>query len=290
MHIPVLLEQVLALFRGQRLTTFVDATLGACGHSLAVLSEHPEIELLIGIDQDREALAIAQERLKGVHAELLHGNFCRLAELVLSTKRTQVDAILLDIGVSSMQIDTDTRGFSFLRDGPLDMRMDQTRDLTAEEIVNSYSRDELADIFYTLGEERRSRQAAKAICEARKRTRIDTTTKLVEVLSHVLFRQGKIHPATRVFQALRIAVNAELDVLRLVLPQAVSLLAPGGTLAVISFHSLEDRIVKEEFRRFAKENPELTILTKKPIEAERSEWLDNPRARSAKLRAIHRAA
>lgn len=290
MHISVLQEHFLALFRGCSLHTFVDATIGAAGHSLALLGEHPELQRLIGFDQDEEALLLATQKLAEttVQKELIHSNFSAMYQKLQDVNATQVDGILLDIGVSSMQLDQADRGFSLMNDGPLDMRMDKNQSLTAEDIVSSFSREELADIFYTLGEERRSRQVAKAICEARKKNRIDTTQKLVQVLSSVLFRSGKTHPATRVFQALRIAVNRELEVLSSVLPDAMSLLSPGGILAVISFHSLEDRIVKEQFRAKVLEDDAFEILTKKPLVASYEECRQNPRSRSAKMRAIQK--
>lgn len=288
MHIPVLQEQFLELFRGRTVSLFVDATLGAAGHSLALVQEHPELTHLIGFDQDSEALAIAANQLSGVPKLLIHSNFCHMAERLHAEKITQVDGIILDIGVSSMQLDQAMRGFSLMHDGPLDMRMNKNQSLTAEEVIHTYPQEKLADIFYTLGEERRSRQVAKAICEARKKMRIDTTQKLVGVLSKVLFRTGKTHPATKVFQALRIEVNQELEVLQEALPQALSLLAPGGILVVIAFHSLEDRIVKNYFKIASQGDSGFTILTKKPLVATQDECRQNPRSRSAKLRAIQR--
>lgn len=284
MHIPVLQEPFLALFHDKKLSFFVDATLGAAGHSLALVKEHPELQLLIGFDQDKSALEIADKNLQGIPHLLIHSNFRNLALMLQEHKILQIDGIILDIGVSSMQLDRPERGFSLMHDGPLDMRMDTSQGQTAEDIIHSYSQQELADLFYIYGEERRSRQAAKAICEARKKMRIDTTQKLVDVLSKVLFRTGKTHPATKVFQALRIEVNEELEALKEALLQAIQLLSPGGILVVISFHSLEDRIVKN----FFKSQSECTILTKKPIVATLSEWRQNPRSRSAKLRAIQK--
>lgn len=277
-HISVLQEECCSFFRGQTIHTFVDGTLGAGGHSLAILREHPEITLLLGIDQDLSALSIAKDTLKEYQDKVrfIHGNFEDLKRYV----DIPMDGCLLDIGVSSMQLNIDERGFSFMRDGPLDMRMNPTGGVTAEDIVNSYREDELGEIFRDLGEERRWRQAAKAICHARRKQRITTTVALADIISSVIPRYGKLHPATLVFQALRLAVNRELDVLKAVLPDAIDLLAPGGRLGVISFHSLEDRIVKECFRH----HPGIQILTKKPLVPTREEQRKNARSRSAKLR------
>jgi len=285
LHISVLQEAFLSFFRGRSIKTFIDATLGAAGHSLALLQEHPEIELLLGIDQDTSALKLAKEKLSPYEnkVKLIHSNFENLSHLVKNEGLEKVDGIFFDLGISSMQIDTDFRGFSFLKEGPLDMRMDTSQDLTAEDIVNSYSQKDLADLFYLLGDEPRSRIAAEAIFQARKKNRITTTLQLVDILSKVLWRQGKIHPATKIFQALRLAVNRELEVISTVLPQAISLLAPQGRLGVISFHSGEDRIVKELFRS-EKQKGFIQILTKKPLVPTFEECRANPRSRSAKLR------
>lgn len=287
MHISVLQEPILAFFRDKRLRLFVDGTLGAAGHSLAILGEHPELQQLIGFDRDLSALAIAREKLPA-SSLLINSNFAAMKEELSVRGIDQVDGILLDIGVSSMQLDQPERGFSFQKDGPLDMRMDSNQSLTAEDVVNSYPEETLARIIYEFGEEPGSRRAAKAICQARRKGRIDTTQKLVDVLSSVLFRRGKTHPATRVFQALRMEVNQELASLEKGLKAAISLLAPEGILAVISFHSLEDRLVKHYFRTL--DDEAFAILTKKPIEASLEEARKNPRARSAKLRAVQRKA
>ncbi|MDB6081048.1 MAG: rsmH [Chlamydiia bacterium] len=277
-HISVMQEECCSFFREKQLLTFVDGTLGAAGHSSAILQEHPEMTLLIGIDQDPLALTMAKERLKNDlnRVRFVHGNFENLKKYI----DHPVDGILLDLGVSSMQLNIDERGFSFMRDGPLDMRMNTEGDLTAEDIVNSWREEELATIFRDLGEERKWRQVAKAICQARRKTRITTTLQLAEIISSVIPRYGKLHPATLVFQGLRLAVNRELEVLKKVLPEAIDLLAPGGRLGVISFHSLEDRIVKECFRH----HPDIAILTKKPLVPSREECRKNPRSRSAKVR------
>ncbi|NGX54518.1 MAG: Ribosomal RNA small subunit methyltransferase H [Chlamydiae bacterium] len=287
-HKPVLPEEILSFFEGREMHTFVDGTVGAGGHSKALLEAHPEIEKLVGVDQDPEALAIATETLEPWKEKvvLIQGNFRDLKELVQEFEA--IDGILLDVGVSSMQLDQPERGFSFYQEGPLDMRMDPEASLDAATIINTFSERELGKIFRELGEERRWRAATKAIVEARRRKKIKTTQELAQVLKGVLpWRGRKIHPLTLIFQGLRIRVNEELKVLEEVLPQAVELLQPGGRLCVISFHSLEDRIVKNSFRTMAAEK-EVQILTKKPMIATREEIRRNPRSRSAKLRVVER--
>lgn len=250
-----------------------------------MLQEHPELTHIIGFDRDPSALEIARSLLPATSI-LIHSNYRHLKAKLAEHSITQVDGILFDIGVSSMQLDQAERGFSFQQDGPLDMRMDSTQTLTAEDVVCSYPEEKLANIIYNYGEERASRRIAKAIVQARRRERIDTTKKLVEVIETVLPRRGRISPATKTFQALRIEVNSELESLEAALTQALELLAPGGVLAVISFHSLEDRIVKNIFRSQDKE--QFHLLTKKPLIASPEESRSNPRSRSAKLRAIEK--
>jgi 16S rRNA (cytosine1402-N4)-methyltransferase len=288
-HQSVLLTEFLSFFETMKIKTFIDGTIGAGGHSLALLEAHPEIELLIGLDQDEEALEIARKRLEkfGGKVELHHTNFRRMK----SFAKEGVDGIFLDLGVSSMQLDEGGRGFSFNKEGPLDMRMDPESNKTAAQIVNTYSEKELADLFFYYGEETRSRRAAKAIVEARRKKKFKTTIDLVEVLKPVLTWGGRtrknIHPLTLVFQALRIEVNDELASIKEGIHDAVSMLNPKGRVGVISFQSLEDRIVKEEFRHLAKEEKGL-ILTKKPIVPRDEEIASNPRSRSAKLRFLEK--
>ncbi|NGX53695.1 MAG: Ribosomal RNA small subunit methyltransferase H [Chlamydiae bacterium] len=287
-HKPVLLEEILSFLEGREVHTVVDGTVGAGGHSQALLEAHPEIEKLVGVDQDPEALAIASETLEPWKDKVVfvQSNFRDLKELV--QEFGPIDGILLDVGVSSTQLDQPERGFSLSQDGPLDMRMDPEAFLDAATIINTFSERELGKIFRDYGEERRWRAAAKAIVEGRRKKKIKTTQELAQVLKGVLpWRGRKIHPLTLVFQGLRIRVNEELKVLEEVLPQAVELLQPGGRLCVISFHSLEDRIVKNSFRTMAKEK-EVQILTKKPMIASREEIRRNPRSRSAKLRVVER--
>jgi 16S rRNA (cytosine1402-N4)-methyltransferase len=284
-HLPVLKKKVTQTFEKMGLQTFLDGTLGLGGHAALLLQEHPEIQKYVGLDQDPNALMIAQKNLEPwkEKIEIHRVNFQEMGELFSSQS---FDGILLDIGVSSLQLDTKDRGFSFQREGPLDMRMDPDQTLTAEEIVNRWSEAELGRIFREWGEEKRWRQAARAIVEARRKKKIRTTLELAELLKPHL-KGGKIHPATLVFQALRIATNKELEVLESVLPVCFDLLKIGGSLAVISFHSLEDRIVKNAFRDLSKEKKGF-LVTKKPLIADREEIRFNPRSRSAKLRVIKR--
>ncbi len=297
-HIPVLLQEVIHAFDGCILGTFFDGTVGAGGHAAALLQAHPEITRYIGVDQDPTALALASARLSswGGTIDLQRGNFCDLDKVLGTTK---VDGIFLDIGVSSMQLDTAERGFSFRQEAPLDMRMDPEGSLTAEQVLNTWSEKELARVFRDLGEEPQWRLAARLVAEDRP---FHTTLELASLLNRTLKGKPGIHPATRVFQALRICVNRELEVLQTALNKAMDLLNPGGRIAVISFHSLEDRIVKETFRDWASDkassagrpglflnkDPMASIMTKKPLEASDEEVSINPRSRSAKLRVATR--
>lgn len=303
-HESVLKNEVIALFSNRPIRTFVDGTLGAGGHAFAMLSAHPEIETFIGVDQDPDALAIAKERLAPWKnkCQFIKANFASLPQAALPYCNTPVDGILLDIGVSSMQLDRAEKGFSFMRDGPLDMRMDPENPITAEIIVNSWSESELGKIFREYGEEKQWRRAARAIVTARTLAPITTTLELGKVLLPVLHydKKKRINPLTCIFQALRICVNQELAVLEQALPKMVDWLAPEGILALITFHSLEDRIVKHLFRHYAsdKENtsgigglfldkePTVDLLTKKAIGPTIEEIEHNPRSRSAKLRGV----
>lgn len=284
-HTSVLLTETLDLLAPERGGVFVDATLGMGGHSEALLARNSKLRI-IGVDRDPYALEFAEERL-GTRIEYLQGNYSELGFLKAKKIIKAADGILMDIGVSSYQIDTPERGFSFSHDGPLDMRMDQDQGLTAAVIVNSWPEHKLVDIFTKYGEERLAKKIAHAIVNRRK-VPFKTTKDLAELITeqyHPSQRYKRPHPATRVFQALRIAVNEELEHLEKAIPEALLLLAPGGVLAIITFHSLEDRIVKYAFRG-AGEGYE--ILTKKPITPGRAEQVSNARSRSAKLRAIRR--
>ncbi len=250
--------------------------------------------VLVGIDRDEEALAYSRTRLArfGSRAILLKGDFVDVKQLLRNVDIPAVDGALFDLGVSSPQLDDSNRGFSFQEDGPLDMRMDQSTGTTAGELVNSLPESELADLIFQYGEERFSRRIARAIVRARERKALVSTQELTTVIKESVpaaYRHGRIHCATRTFQALRIAVNHELEVLEPAIRDAVDMLRPGGRIAVISFHSLEDRIVKHTFRALAERpHQKVVVLTKKPQVPSEAECQANPRARSAKLRVAER--
>ena len=304
-HIPVLLMEVLEGLRvAQRPAgCFIDGTLGAGGHAVAVLEVAPQARLL-GLDRDPRALALAQERLApfGERATIHHASYERLADLAPGwAGEAGIDGVLLDLGISSMQIDDAARGFAFAQEGPLDMRFDPTGGgLTAGDIVNTWETDELANVIYRYGEERNSRRIARAIVAARP---LHSTQALAAVVASAQTGpRQKIHPATRTFQALRIAVNDELGAVERVLPVAIDLLKPGGRLAVISFHSLEDRIVKQAFKLAATDcicpprqpvctcdhRASVQLVTRKPLTPGPAEVAQNPRSRSARLRVVER--
>lgn len=290
LHTPILIETFLSFFADKQIETFVDGTLGAGGHAKALLESHPEIQRFYGFDQDEEALGIAKKTLEAFAHKVvfINENFRQMRACV---EEQSVDGIFLDIGVSSMQLDQVEKGFSFSKEGPLDMRMDPSQDLDAEKIVNSFSEKELGAIFRDLGEERRWRAAAKAVVEARRKKRLRTTLDLAEALKNVLTWGGqkkKIHPMTLVFQALRIYVNDELGAIEETIPIAIDLLASGGRMGVIAFHSLEDRIVKHTFIQYARQEKTVQLLTKKPLIADSDEIKKNPRSRSAKMRFIEK--
>jgi len=291
-HVPVLLEAVLAVLAPREGALILDGTVGAGGHSAALLERAGPTGRLLGLDRDPSALAIARGRLDA-RATLEHASFDEAPAVAARLGLRDFDAILLDLGVSSMQLDRAERGFTFQQEGPLDMRMDPSSEVTAASIVNEAAEEDLADLIWRLGEERFSRRIAKEIARARKSAPIETTRALAEIVDRVVPRaphkKGKkpIHPATRTFQALRIAVNEELSRLERALPQLLALLAPGGRLAVISFHSLEDRPVKQQFRDWRAQGL-VSLLTKKPLTAGDAEVAANPRARSAKLRAVEK--
>ena len=288
-HLPVLPNETVSLLRPENGGTFVDGTLGFGGHARLLLDAGAT--RLIGIDQDHIALEYARTLL-GSQAVCISGNFSRLRYLLKPLGIGQVAGILLDIGVSSMQLDDEERGFSFRSDGPLDMRMNLEATECAADLVNSLPEAELADILFRFGEERLSRRIAKLIVDRRRKLRFERTADLAEVVTSAYPPSARFkhpHPATRTFQALRIAVNDELSALEQGISQSFELLAPGGVLAIISFHSLEDRIVKNAFRLQATER-KWNILTKRPMIAGDEERQANPRSRSAKLRAIERPA
>lgn len=291
MHVPVLPDEVLALLEPQRGGTFVDCTVGLGGHSRLMLERGAA--RLIGIDRDTDALARARQELEPFadRVTLVHADYREIAGVLDAAGVGEVAGVLADLGVSSMQLDAEGRGFSFRRDEPLDMRMDRTRGETAAELIDRVGEQELADVIFQFGEERRSRQVARAIVRAREAGRIETTGRLAEIVRRAVAARGwqRIDPATRTFQALRIWVNGELDGLESFIGSAVARLQPGGRIAMIAFHSLEDRVVKHTFRELAHgDRPVVRLLTKRPIEAGEAEASANPRARSAKLRGAIR--
>ncbi|WP_194844212.1 16S rRNA (cytosine(1402)-N(4))-methyltransferase RsmH [Candidatus Clavichlamydia salmonicola] len=288
-HIPVLKEDFLSFFSSKEVNSFFDGTLGAGGHAKALLEGHSELTDFVGVDQDSAALELAKNNLISFtpYLRLIHNSFNCIADI---GKETPFDGILLDLGFSSMQMDQPERGFSFRKDGKLDMRMDTSEGVTAEEVVNTFSERRLGEIFRDYGEEPLWKRAAAAIVSVRKKHRITTTLELGQVLRHIFptWRLRKnIHPFTLIFQALRIYVNDEIGALQRFLLEAPSYLKPQGRLAIISFHSLEDREVKNAFRRYQIEDLGV-ILTKKPIQASKEEIKMNARSRSAKMRLFER--
>ena len=310
-HIPVLVDEVIQFLQPRNHGFYVDGTVGLGGHAAIILQKSAPQGFLLGIDLDSEALAIAKQRLHEYkeRVTLVDGNFGdldQLSRLYQGSEQTEttipsIDGILLDLGVSSLQLDTPSRGFSFTHSGPLDMRMNANQSLSAAHVVNRHPEDALATIFTQFGQERWARKIARQIVLARKRKRISTTGQLTEIVLAAIPPKStgwRIHPATRVFQALRIYINDELKNLHSGIHCAVSALKPGGRLCIISFHSLEDRIVKEQFRTLSrscicppktpicvcKHTPTLEVLTKRPIVPTPDEIRRNPRSRSAKLR------
>ncbi|MGM0452151.1 MAG: 16S rRNA (cytosine(1402)-N(4))-methyltransferase RsmH [Thermodesulfobacteriota bacterium] len=307
-HIPVMCAEVLSALNCQPGGCIVDCTLGGAGHAGAIVEKILPDGLLIGIDQDRAAIENARQVLHP-HASnicLLHDNFVHLPEIVSQLDIVGVDGILVDLGLSLYQIESSGRGFSFAADEPLDMRMDEDGPTTAAEIVNTADAGRLETIFRQYGEERWARKIARRIVEARRQAPVDTTGRLVELIREAVPKASaarqKIHPATRVFMALRIAVNRELEVLETFMNEAVGLLNPGGRLCVIAFHSLEDRIVKHRLKDLEKgckcpkdfpscvcgQSPQIRLLTRKPQRPGPDEIRQNPMARSAVLRAAEK--
>jgi 16S rRNA (cytosine1402-N4)-methyltransferase len=295
-HVSVMLNETLDGLTIRPGGRYIDGTVGGGGHSEAILASAPDVEVL-GLDADPTALERAALRLLpfGSRVKLVNANFAQMSAVAHANGFDQVDGIVLDLGLSSDQLGDPDRGFGFIAGGPLDMRFDQTRGQSAADLVNQLDQDDLAELIYRYGEEPASRKIARSIVAARP---IYTADQLADVIEKAIGRRGRIHPATLTFQALRIAVNDELGSLMSALPQATELLRSGGRLAVISFHSLEDRIVKEYFRSASQEHvpqPDdppglvyrstaLRVITRKPIVASEAEVLSNPRARSAKLR------
>ncbi|MBI5298322.1 MAG: 16S rRNA (cytosine(1402)-N(4))-methyltransferase RsmH [Chloroflexi bacterium] len=301
-HLSVLYQEIIHALQPRPAGRYVDGTLGAGGHARGILEACAPDGRLLGLDVDPQALALARETLApyGERAQLVQASYETFAVQLSALGWDAVDGVILDLGASSMQFDRPERGFSFLQDGPLDMRFGPSAPHNAAELVNEWDERELADLIFRYGEERDSRRIARAIVKARP---LHTTRELAAVIEAAAPRRGAhIHPATRTFQALRIAVNEELAAVANTLPQAVAALRPGGRLAVISFHSLEDRIVKDFFREQARDlvNPPyeqfyaverpaiIKEITRKPLTASEEEIKDNPRARSAKLRVAEK--
>jgi 16S rRNA (cytosine1402-N4)-methyltransferase len=300
-HLSVLYKDIIHALASRAGGRYIDGTLGAGGHAAGILEASAPDGELLGLDLDPQALAIARERLSGFgdRAHIVRASYLEMADQARELGWEQVDGIVLDLGVSSMQVDTAERGFSFLQDGPLDMRFDPTLGSSAADLLNSLDEGELADILFRYGEERLSRKIARAIVHNRPLT---STRQLADLVLKTIGKRERIHPATRTFQALRIAVNGELDAVESVLPRASELLKPGGRLAVISFHSLEDRIVKTWSRRESRDclcppqqpvctcqhRAQIKEINRKPIEASQEEVAQNSRARSAKLRIVEK--
>lgn len=281
-HLPVLLDEVLAYLNPQYGESYLDVTAGYGGHAQVILERTLQPAKAILVDRDQNAIALLQSKFNSGE-EIIHDDYYHTA-IELREHGRQFDLILADLGVSSPHLDIASRGFSIRTDGPLDMRMDQSQVLTADEVVNTYSEEKLEDLIRRYGEEPRAAKVARLIMDHRP---IHTTTELAEVVAQAWPGHSKVHPATRTFQAIRIAVNDELELLHRSLPIWVDLLAPGGRIVIISFHSLEDRIVKQSLSEYAGNRYDaiLELLTKQPVVGSNDEIAFNPRARSAKLRA-----
>ena len=300
-HQPVLYQEIIHALQPKSPGRYIDGTIGAGGHARGILEACSPDGCLLGFDLDSQALALARETLApyGKRVVLVQASYSSLLESMKQLGWNVVDGIVIDLGVSSMQLDTPERGFSFQVDAPLDMRFNRDVGLTAAQLINTASESDLANLLFKYGEEPRARKIAKMIAQARP---VMTTSQLAEIVRKTYPGHSRIHPATRTFQAIRIAVNDELSVLEQVLPRAMQALCPGGRLAVISFHSLEDRIVKDFFRHESKDwinppfekiyeverNATLKEITRKPITPKADEIKTNPRARSAKLRVAEK--
>ncbi len=289
LHIPVLASEVMEWLDPMTAKLYVDGTLGLGGHASLILSQSAPAGRVLGFEWDEQAARLAAQRLAGFgdRFQLVHASYADLPAQCRELGVQQVDGILIDLGVSSLQLDSPERGFSFRADAPLDMRMDSRRQVTAEQLVNRLKKDELADIFYNYGEERQARRIAKFIVETRLQCPVRTTRQLAEIVRRAIpakYHPKKIHVATKVFQSLRIAVNRELDNLVTLLTDAPGMLAPGARICIITFHSLEDRIVKQAFVN----NPAYRVLTRKPVGPTATEMRKNPRSRSAKLRVAEK--
>jgi 16S rRNA (cytosine1402-N4)-methyltransferase len=306
-HIPVLLAETVGYLNCQAGGIYLDATLGSGGHALKILEDNPEIKALIAIDWDEVAIKSTRKKLQSFSQKtfIFQENFINIPAVLKRLKIKEVNGILLDLGVSSQHLDDQDRGFSFRLEGPLDMRMDRNLSTTAFDLVNTSSSSQLKQIFFNYGEERFAPRIARAIVNERQKEPIADTLKLSELVTSAIppqYRPRKIHPATKTFQALRIAVNNELENLREVIGASIDLLAQGGRLCIITFHSLEDRIVKHQFRtlsggysnaeRFLPQKEvkpgKIKLITRKPVTPQPEEIRKNPRARSAKLRVVEK--
>lgn len=299
-HISVLLNETIEALNIKPDGIYIDGTAGGAGHSKEI-AKRLDSGLLLALDQDPDAVKVATERLEGLPAKVINVNFRQMDDVAFAEEIEKVDGILLDLGVSSYQLDTAERGFSYHKDAPLDMRMSQSG-ISAKDIVNTFSEKELSDILIRFGEEKFSKRIAQKIVSEREKKEITTTLQLAEIIAGAVPASARRdgHPARKSFQAIRIAVNAELDVLSETLDKAFDLLKPDGVLAIITFHSLEDRIVKLKFKEFTTgctcppdfpvcvcgKTPRGRLLTRKPIEPSEEELENNPRSRSAKLRVI----
>ena len=304
-HYSVLLSESIEGLNIKQDGIYIDATLGYGGHSSEILKRIPKGHLY-SFDQDKEAIEYSQERLSkiGDNFTIIHSNFVNMVEELSELGITKVDGIVFDLGLSSPQIDEKERGFSFMSDAPLDMRMNKEESTTAKDIVNDYSLEKLTEVFYSYGEEKMSRQIAKRIIDYRKDKKIETTKELVSIISSAVGAKyfNNNHPERNIFQAIRIEVNKELETLQTILPKAINLLNPKGRISVITFHSLEDRIVKKEFKKYSEVNelvkglpeipdeykPLIKLVNKKPITPSDEELRENSRSKSAKLRIIER--
>lgn len=305
MHQPVLVNEVVDLLAVKQGGIYIDGTVGSGGHALAILERIGAEGFLIGIDRDKDAVDRARTRLIGREKQcfLKQANFSEMIDIAKSKDIDRVDGVLLDLGVSSEQLDSPDRGFSFMKDGPLDMRMDRSNGKTAEELVNGLSEDELYCILRDLGEEPRARRIVRTLANERTKAPITATGRLAELITKAVGgRRGRLHPATRTFQALRMSVNGELDSLRKGLAEGLNMLITGGRMAVISFHSLEDRLVKRFFARHAGtweslqtggrewrgEEPAVSLVNRRLVRPSKEEIKKNPRSRAAKLRVVEK--
>jgi 16S rRNA (cytosine1402-N4)-methyltransferase len=305
-HVSVLLEETIEALNIKEDGIYVDGTLGGAGHSSHIVRRLSSKGLLIGIDQDKDALAAAKERLSSFeNVRYIHSNFYNIEQVLRELQIDKVDGILMDLGVSSYQLDNAERGFSYMVDAPLDMRMNRENSFSAFEVVNTYSEDELNRIIRDYGEDKFARRIAKFIVEGRQKKAIETTLELVDIIKAAIpakARREGPHPAKRTFQAIRIEVNKELEILNKAIEDSINSLNPGGRIAIITFHSLEDRIVKNKFRDLENpckcpsdfpvcicgKNPVIKVISRKPVEPSQEEVEANPRSRSAKLRIAER--